>query len=42
MAAADGSPGNAGNPIKVVVEVIARALVDHPDSVLVTETGVAV
>jgi predicted RNA-binding protein YlqC (UPF0109 family) len=38
MAAADGTSGNAGNPIKVVVEVIARALVDHPDSVRVTET----
>ena len=37
MAAPDGS-GNAGNPIKEVVEVIARALVDHPESVRVTET----
>jgi predicted RNA-binding protein YlqC (UPF0109 family) len=35
MAAADGS-GNA-DPIKAVVEVIARALVDHPDAVRVTE-----
>jgi predicted RNA-binding protein YlqC (UPF0109 family) len=37
MAASDGS-GNAGDPIKAVVEVIARALVDHPESVRVTET----
>jgi uncharacterized protein len=37
MAALDGS-GNAGNPIRTVVEVIARALVDHPDSVRVTES----
>ncbi len=35
MAAADGS-GNA-DPIKAIVEVIARALVDHPDAVRVTE-----
>ena len=37
MAAPDG-PGNAGDPIRTVVEVIARALVDHPDSVRVTES----
>jgi predicted RNA-binding protein YlqC (UPF0109 family) len=37
MAAPDGS-GNAGDPIRTVVEVIARALVDHPDSVRVTES----
>ena len=37
MAAPDGS-GNAGDPIKEVVEVVARALVDHPDSVRVTES----
>ena len=36
MAAADGR-SRRGNPIKVVVEVIARALVDHPDAVRVTE-----
>ena len=32
-------PDAAGNddPIKAVVEVIAKALVDHPDSVRVTE-----
>jgi predicted RNA-binding protein YlqC (UPF0109 family) len=35
MDAADGS-GNA-DPIKAVVEVVARALVDHPDAVRVTE-----
>ena len=35
MAAADGA-GNA-DPIKAVVEVVARALVDHPDAVRVTE-----
>ena len=35
MAAAEG-PGNA-DPIRAVVEVIARALVDHPDAVHVTE-----
>jgi len=35
--AAEGS-GNAPNPLKAVVEVIARALVDHPDSVRVTES----
>lgn len=28
----------AGNPLKAVVEVVAKALVDHPDSVRVTET----
>ena len=33
MAGPDGS----GDPIKSVVEVVARALVDHPDAVKVTE-----
>ena len=33
MAAAEES----GDPIKAVVEVIVRALVDHPDAVKVTE-----
>ena len=37
MAAPEG-PGSAGNPIKAVVEVVARALVDNPDSVRVTES----
>jgi hypothetical protein len=36
MAPPEGS-GNAGDPIRSVVEVIARALVDHPDAVRVTE-----
>jgi predicted RNA-binding protein YlqC (UPF0109 family) len=35
MAAAD-EPGSA-DPIKAVVEVVVRALVDHPDAVRVTE-----
>ena len=35
MSAADGS--DHGDPIKTVVEVIARALVDHPDAVRVTD-----
>ena len=35
MATADG-PGNA-DPVKAIVEVVARALVDHPDAVRVTE-----
>lgn len=30
------SPGEAG-PLRAVVEVVARALVDHPDAVRVTE-----
>jgi uncharacterized protein len=33
--ATPGAPG--GNPLRAVVEVIARALVDHPDAVRVTE-----
>jgi predicted RNA-binding protein YlqC (UPF0109 family) len=37
MAEPDG-PGNAGNPSRAVVEVVARALVDNPDSVRVTES----
>jgi hypothetical protein len=28
----------ATNPLRAVVEVVARALVDHPDAVRVTET----
>ena len=27
-----------GSPLRAVVEVVARALVDHPDAVRVTET----
>jgi uncharacterized protein len=42
MAAADpstrlGAGAGGGDPIKAVVEVVARALVDHPDAVRVTE-----
>jgi uncharacterized protein len=35
MAAA--TPHASGNPLRDVVEVIARALVDHPESVRVSE-----
>jgi predicted RNA-binding protein YlqC (UPF0109 family) len=40
MAAQDGSAagGNAVDPIRAVVEVIVRALVDQPDGVRVTES----
>jgi predicted RNA-binding protein YlqC (UPF0109 family) len=31
------SAHRAGNPLRDVVEVVARALVDHPDAVRVTE-----
>ena len=31
-------PGGGASPLRAVVEVIARALVDNPDSVRVTET----
>ena len=34
---ADGSP-SAPNPVRAVVEVAVRALVDSPDAVRVTET----
>ena len=30
--------GGAGSPLRAVVEVVVRALVDHPDSVRVTES----
>ena len=30
--------GDAANPVRDIVEVVARALVDHPDAVKVTET----
>lgn len=36
MAAQDG--GGAVSALRAVVEVVARALVDHPDAVKVTET----
>jgi len=29
---------DAANPVRDIVEVVARALVDHPDAVKVTET----
>ena len=38
MTAADESGVGAANPLRTVVEVVARALVDHPDSVRVTES----
>ena len=37
MAAIDGAT-NASSPMRAVVEVVARALVDHPESVQVRET----
>jgi uncharacterized protein len=42
MAAADpsgalGAGAGGGDPIKAVVEVVVRALVDHPEAVRVTE-----
>ncbi len=38
MTAADGHAAGPANPLRAVVEVVARALVDNPDSVRVTET----
>lgn len=32
------SPAGAPGPVRHVVEVVARALVDHPDAVRVTES----
>ena len=32
-----GEAGRNGSPLRAVVEVVARALVDHPESVRVTE-----
>jgi predicted RNA-binding protein YlqC (UPF0109 family) len=37
MSASEAGGGHAGSPLRAVVEVIARALVDHPDAVRVTE-----
>jgi uncharacterized protein len=37
MAAIDGAT-TGSSPMRAVVEVVARALVDHPDSVQVRET----
>jgi predicted RNA-binding protein YlqC (UPF0109 family) len=36
MAAQPASDGN--NPLRAVIEVIVRALVDHPDAVRITES----
>jgi len=36
MSAADSGGGTS--PLRAVLEVVARALVDHPESVTVTET----
>jgi predicted RNA-binding protein YlqC (UPF0109 family) len=33
-----GAGDGSGSPLRAVVEVVARALVDHPDAVRVTET----
>jgi predicted RNA-binding protein YlqC (UPF0109 family) len=44
MSPSGPEPGNeavgagAASPLRAVVEVVARALVDHPDAVKVTET----
>jgi predicted RNA-binding protein YlqC (UPF0109 family) len=32
-----GAEGRSGSPLRAVVEVVARALVDHPDAVRVTQ-----
>jgi len=36
--AADSENAAASTPLRAVVEVVARALVDHPDAVRVTES----
>jgi predicted RNA-binding protein YlqC (UPF0109 family) len=36
-AGAAGRGDGAGSPLRAVVEVVVRALVDHPDAVRVTE-----
>jgi uncharacterized protein len=38
MPASDAGGGVAGSPLKAVVEVVVKALVDNPDQVRVTET----
>lgn len=35
---AETEPGGAVSPLKAVIEVVVRALVDHPGAVTVTET----
>jgi predicted RNA-binding protein YlqC (UPF0109 family) len=37
MSPVEADRGNGASPLRAVVEVIARALVDHPDAVRVTE-----
>jgi predicted RNA-binding protein YlqC (UPF0109 family) len=40
MAASEESQGTApGSPLRAVVEVMVKALVDHPEAVRVTETA---
>jgi predicted RNA-binding protein YlqC (UPF0109 family) len=34
----DGQAAGGANPLRAVVEVVAKALVDHPDDVRVTES----
>jgi predicted RNA-binding protein YlqC (UPF0109 family) len=34
----DGQPASGTSPLRSVIEVVARALVDHPDAVHVTES----
>ena len=34
----DVQPPDGGSPLRAVVEVVAKALVDHPESVKVTES----
>jgi predicted RNA-binding protein YlqC (UPF0109 family) len=38
MSTAGEGPAAGTSPLRAVVEAVARALVDHPDSVKVTET----
>jgi predicted RNA-binding protein YlqC (UPF0109 family) len=38
MSAASDNGGDPGSPMRAVVEVIAKALVDQPDAVRVTES----
>ena len=38
MPASDAAGGAAGSPLKAVVEVVVKALVDNPEQVRVTET----
>ena len=38
MTATAREGGGEGSPLRAVIEVVVRALVDHPDAVKVTET----